>query len=107
MESDGVVVVGDWTTVEDWATVVDWSVLSKNAKLCDIVSNVELLWDWSVVSSRADLTIETVKLVPISKWDWRRLTMNSAIEYEEMFSNWGLPWNGVAFDARFVRRNGK
>jgi hypothetical protein len=73
-----------------------WALLSSNLliPLEKIAKYNTVNWDWERVSKRSDINIDVVfKYQNIIRWNWRNITMNKGIKWEDITNNPTLPWN--------------
>ncbi len=49
-------------------------------------------WDWDIISSKKDITIDIVKKNTTVTWVWWRLSRNKGIKMEDIQNNLHLPW---------------
>jgi hypothetical protein len=67
----------------------------------DIENHPELPWNWKYISQNPTITLDFVLKNHNKRWDWSRLTLNSAITREDIKNHPELPWDHDYVKLRF------
>ena len=92
-----------------------WYIVSRSdgIKMEDIENNIDLPWDFSMISLNPNLTIKFVKnhINESRDWDWDFISSNSNITMEDIENNPKLPWNfdyisrNINLTVKFIEKN--